>query len=117
MASVPSVFGTPQSNATEAKAGTCPPSRDCYFDFVKPDCHNSDLCTLNILPVIGCKWECGKPNLPVGCKPRCKPCHEEVCPAICECEIQCSIFGPCAAHIFGVDSKNENVEEISTHAS
>ncbi|KAJ2498796.1 hypothetical protein GGH96_004012 [Coemansia sp. RSA 1972] len=115
MAAMPFVLAMPQSNETEAIASKCPPSRDCYFDFVKPDCHNSELCTLNILPVIGCKWTCGNTKLPVGCKQRCKPCHAEVCPAICECEIQCSIFGPCAAHIFGADVKTEDTE-ITTHA-
>ncbi|KAJ2307690.1 hypothetical protein IWW55_000829 [Coemansia sp. RSA 2706] len=102
MAAVPSaVMAVPQADTASSAAGKCPRSSSCYIDIVKP-----------FIPVVACKWDCGK-RVPPGCKQRCKPCHAEVCPAICNCEIQCNIFGPCTATIpFSAADSNSTVNTL-----
>ncbi|KAJ2452638.1 hypothetical protein EV183_002789 [Coemansia sp. RSA 2336] len=108
LAAVPSaVFGIP-TNSTKILSDRCPPEDDCYIDLVPSNCSPTESCTIKLVPSVACKWNCGDNNLPFGCQSRCKPCHSQVCPAICECEIQCNLFGPCSAHIIDPVAQAKN---------
>ncbi|KAJ2389337.1 hypothetical protein H4S02_002414 [Coemansia sp. RSA 2611] len=89
--------GLPQGDSSNPATGKCPPPTDCYKDIIMPNCPPGTMCTPIAKEVIACKWTCGNKSLPTGCEERCKPCRAEVCTAVCECEITCSVDGPCTA--------------------
>ncbi|QUC21281.1 uncharacterized protein UV8b_05524 [Ustilaginoidea virens] len=88
--------------ASAAMAASLPrahcPAKGCYSDPIHPSCPPDRACPQYIISATACPWPCGKakdaPPVPPGCSQRCKPCKQEVCPLVCQCEIICT-SGPC----------------------